>query len=315
MIPCFHGEGYSRQAIESVLAQSYSFIEVIVSDDGLSDSLRSFVGSRRYEDTRTIKYFSNIPPLGRLANYRALLHNYATGDYVVMLDGDDYFTDVHFISDAVKAFYDFPDLVIYASRVWRSDHRKPEAATKPKPVHTKGLGLLRELPAAQYFFAHMAAVYRRTLAIELDFYRDSSLSSDWESLYRLALTGRVLWSCDIVGVWRIHASNVSQCPDHNDSIACLAVWTRIFSEATLVGMSRPEAYGRRLIVQAFLFNGYLGQHFRQSPKSGLVFLKRVIQCQLDVFLVGCIATKVLPKAILGALGYFQFISQLVKRFK
>src|SRR6267142_1319008 len=53
VIPCHNQGNYLRQAIESVLSQDYSHIELIVLDDGSSDDtqavLASYVGRFHYE--------------------------------------------------------------------------------------------------------------------------------------------------------------------------------------------------------------------------------------------------------------------------
>lgn len=40
--------------------------------------------------------------MGRVRNYHNILYTHATGDWVVNLDGDDYYVDKTFISTAIK---------------------------------------------------------------------------------------------------------------------------------------------------------------------------------------------------------------------
>jgi hypothetical protein len=57
------------------------------------------------------------------------------------------------------------------------------------------------------FFSHMTTLYNRRKALALDFYRYDILSSDMESLLRLALCGNVVLSKRICGTWVGHANN------------------------------------------------------------------------------------------------------------
>lgn len=88
---------------------------------------------------------------------------------------------------------------------------------------------------------HLACVYRRRLAMELDFYRSSAISSDWESLYRLTTRGRVLFLSDVIGVWRIHSVNESQSVELGKHLENLKIWPSIYDEAVRAGMSRSMA--------------------------------------------------------------------------
>jgi len=94
-IPTYNQQQYISQAIDSVLMQDYPDLEVIVADDCSTDETEAIV--RKYKDIR-VKYFKNEKNIGRVANYRKSLYDYCTGDWVVNLDGDDYFTSPTFIS-------------------------------------------------------------------------------------------------------------------------------------------------------------------------------------------------------------------------
>ena len=43
IIPCYNHELYISKAIESVLAQTYKYIEIIVIDNGSTDGSRSII--------------------------------------------------------------------------------------------------------------------------------------------------------------------------------------------------------------------------------------------------------------------------------
>lgn len=85
-MPCFNAETYVREAIESVLRQTYTGVELIVVDDGSTDRSRAIVrGFGR--DVRLIEQENRGPFPARNRGVAA-----STGEYVAFLDADDYWT-------------------------------------------------------------------------------------------------------------------------------------------------------------------------------------------------------------------------------
>ncbi len=79
------------KAIASVLAQNYRDFELLIIDDGSNDETETFVCGLALRDER-IKYFKNEFNLGisKSRNRGVLL---ARGEYIAMLDSDDYWLD------------------------------------------------------------------------------------------------------------------------------------------------------------------------------------------------------------------------------
>jgi GT2 family glycosyltransferase len=74
------------RAIDSVLAQTHSRVEVILLDDGSTDGTRALVKAR-YGDDRRVRYFHQ-PNAGVTAARNAAL-KHVTGDFVAFIDSDD----------------------------------------------------------------------------------------------------------------------------------------------------------------------------------------------------------------------------------
>ena len=88
------------RAIDSVLAQSYPNIEIIVSDDGSTDNTYETI--KHYVEDELIVYVKNETPKGACVA-RNLALSVATGEYITGLDDDDEFTPDR-IEKLVKAF-------------------------------------------------------------------------------------------------------------------------------------------------------------------------------------------------------------------
>ena len=87
-IPTHNRANLLRRAIDSVLAQHYKNIEVIVVDDGSTDETPEMISG--YTNQGLITYLRNDSPLGAcLTRNRAI--EAANGKYITGLDDDDYF--------------------------------------------------------------------------------------------------------------------------------------------------------------------------------------------------------------------------------
>src|SRR5215471_18162147 len=84
-IPAYNGAEHLRDAIDSVLAQTYRPLEIIVVDDGSTDDTRAVCES--YGDCLKYYYQENDATMGAGARARAIAQ--AKGEWVALLDQDD----------------------------------------------------------------------------------------------------------------------------------------------------------------------------------------------------------------------------------
>lgn len=87
LVPVYNVEKYLVECVESVLQQTYQNFELILVDDGSTDSSGTICDEYAQKDSR-IKVFHK--PNGGLFHTRRYSEQFATGDYVVFLDSDDY---------------------------------------------------------------------------------------------------------------------------------------------------------------------------------------------------------------------------------
>jgi glycosyltransferase involved in cell wall biosynthesis len=81
----YNSSAYVRDAIESVLAQTYANIEYIVGDDCSTDNTWQII--QEYKDARIKKYRNEIN-LREYSNRNKAIEQ-ATGKYLIFIDGDD----------------------------------------------------------------------------------------------------------------------------------------------------------------------------------------------------------------------------------
>jgi glycosyltransferase involved in cell wall biosynthesis len=204
MIPAYNHAKYIAQAIESSLDQDYPNLEVIVSDDNSTDETSSII--QTYLKDPRLKFFRNEKNVGKHGNYRKLLYEYATGEWVINLDGDDYFIDSGFISTAALRIATNPNLVCVQGGIVVKDGNS-ESIICPAAEEISGYQLFLRFPKIK--FAHNGSLYKRDLACSIDAYRYDIIGEDMETFLRLYLHGDVALLDKPVAVWRKHDNNIS----------------------------------------------------------------------------------------------------------
>lgn len=83
----FNSEEYLKDSIESILCQTYSNFEFIITDDGSTDKSIDILNSFRDKDKR-ILLIKNLKNLGLTKNLNIMI-SLAKGDYIARMDSDD----------------------------------------------------------------------------------------------------------------------------------------------------------------------------------------------------------------------------------
>ncbi len=213
MIPTYNQESYLAEAIESCLAQDYADLEIIVADDCSTDGTPTV--ARRYQHYQRFVYVRNPENLGRVGNYRNTLLQHVHGEWVVNLDGDDYYTDRSFISDAVRDILSARNLGLDVVAYMGNHEMKrlmqwiPESRELPGGARCcSGATYFRQYAKAGQF-AHMSCLYHAATAKRLGGYTLDFVASDFHALMRVFLQGWVVLGAKNPGVWRVHGANAS----------------------------------------------------------------------------------------------------------
>lgn len=159
-LPVYNGEKYIEEALESIIAQTYANIEVIICDNASIDRTPEICSRYKLSDKR-IKYYKNHENLGAARNFNRAFH-LSRGKYFMWAPHDDIFSPV-FLEHAVDVLNKNPHVVLcYAQEVGinekgemigdrpyslKSDYTNPQDRFKYLLQHDRGsppiFGLMR----------------------------------------------------------------------------------------------------------------------------------------------------------------------------
>lgn len=116
VMPVFNHEKYVAHAIESVLMQKVNFkYELLIGEDCSTDGSREIIN--RYKDREGVKFFPRESNMHKLKINNALDLDLRTqGEYMIILEGDDYWTDPDKLQKQVDFLDAHPDYVMCAHR-------------------------------------------------------------------------------------------------------------------------------------------------------------------------------------------------------
>jgi glycosyltransferase involved in cell wall biosynthesis len=278
-IPTYNQSKYIIRAIESALAQDYKNLEIVISDDNSPDDTESVV-KKFIEDGNDdrIKYFKNKENLGILQNYKKSLYERLTGDWVINLDGDDFFVNSNFISAAmVMAVEDSSLVLIFGNycEFYESNSRRVDIRNKNLPKSMNGDDFLMRYAKGQTLWNHNSIIYKRDKAIKLGFYWDEVIPmNDWESFLRLIATGRVGYLEIISAAWVQHGANETRRLDLKKYLNNFVLIKGVADFATAFGMNKNAVH---LFLKNLMFRSACETciaYFRNRDFYGaLIFLR------------------------------------------
>jgi len=188
IIPTFNRADYLEKTLQSVLAQTYSHYEVVIVDDGSTDSTVQILQKWLSPTVRYV-YQEN----GERAKARNKGISMAKGDYITFVDSDDLFYPNHLELAAKNiSSYQFP-------LVYRQNYelRTPNGQLQCPPE------ILRSDPNIEIlkgnFFSCIGVFIHKNVAAEQLFCEDRRLSytEDWEYWLRLSVRYK-FYNCNVV---------------------------------------------------------------------------------------------------------------------
>jgi len=178
-IPVYNRENYIAQAIDSILAQTFTNFELLVIDDGSADNSVAIV--RSYSDPRIRLVCHEANGGVAVARNSAIVH--ARGEYLAFLDSDDWAYPQRLAKQV--AFLDsHPDYAAVGAWIeWMAEDGRPLGRIKRKPTSPDDIAALRLFQSG---IENSASMTRTQMLREHRHHEAYEISGDFDLWARLA---------------------------------------------------------------------------------------------------------------------------------
>jgi glycosyltransferase involved in cell wall biosynthesis len=266
IVNCYNGEKYLRQALNSVLAQTYDNWELIFWDNCSDDHSATIF--RSYEDTR-FKYFvaGSHTQLGEARNCAI---DKARGEFIAFLDVDDEWSRDK-LERQIPLFSDL-EVGLVCGNYWIKDEIDRKTTIRNKQPTPKGWVFAELLRKS---WVGILTVVVRKSAIERfkknPFDPNYHIISDYDLFIKIAMDWKFQSVDSPVACYRRHASNET----HNNRASHIVEWKRWLVAASNDSViwncttfkKRKESIAYMIGMDLWSLGRYLEalQHWWQTP--------------------------------------------------
>ena len=203
VVPCYNQANFLPEAIESVLAQTYGRVEVVVVNDGSTDDTAAVAS--RYERVRCISQLNGGQGAARNEGLKR-----ATGEYVLFLDSDD-----RLLPDALEigmqCLASRPGCVFAAGRCVYIGPAGGRRHTTYRPVIDRNHYL--NLLITNHIWTPGTVLFRTAVVRRLGGFKTTvSGAEDYDLYLRIARNHRIWCHENVVTEYRQHDTNFSRRP-------------------------------------------------------------------------------------------------------
>ena len=203
IINCYNGEKYLKEAINSVLKQTYKNWEIIFWDNQSSDKTASILKS--YKDKRIKYYYAKTHTTLYEARNQAYLKS--KGEFLCFLDSDDYYLN-NFIKKQLQLFEN-SDVGFSSVNHFYKDEKKKIFWVRFKKKMPEGF-ILDDL-LQDYSVCLSSLFIRRSVLPQLKAPFDNNYTyiGDFDLVIRLSAEFKMARSHEPLNVHRLHDNNLS----------------------------------------------------------------------------------------------------------
>ena len=261
IIPNYNYAQYLPQTLDSVLAQTYPHVEIIVVDDGSTDGSEAVL--REYSDR--VSSFQQQREGVSVA--RNLGVQKSSGQLIAFLDADDLWLPTK-LERQVQKFMEDPDLgLVHCGWAAIDKHGK---VSNPRLEGLEGWVAKELLMFRQAIHSSSGAVVTREVVEEIGgFDPRLSTSADWDFSYRVAIRRRVAFVPEVLFHYRLHGTNMSaniRLMEHDTLLA----FSKAFNSGNKeIQQLRRQSYGNlhMILAGSFFRAGQRADFARHALKS------------------------------------------------
>jgi len=200
------GEPYVREALRSVLTQTFTDFEVLVVDDASTDATVGVVEA--FDDPR-VRVLRNDRNLGQVPSLNRGMHE-ARGEYIARIDADDACLPAR-LARQVDVLDAEPRVCLVGTWMQAIDERGRRLGRLEKTL-TDFVDFLYHTLIMRVYVSHPAAMYRREPVLALGGYDEATGPSEDKDLWRKLVLERYEARIvpQILMLYRLHDRQLSQ---------------------------------------------------------------------------------------------------------
>lgn len=206
LLVTYNHASFVRRALSSIAMQDYGGdVEIIVADDASTDQTLNIIrGFGREEPRFGLRYLSSSKNVGITRNY-ARGFEACTGQYVAVLEGDDFWIDRRKLSSQVAFLEANRECSVSATNYYIFDEATASATLRT--VHSDGLRYLsvRDLIHDNVIGNFSTCMYRASALREIPGSVFEGVAYDWIVNLTLARKGQVGFLGSPMSVYRLHS--------------------------------------------------------------------------------------------------------------
>ena len=200
VIPAYNAGKFIRDALDSVVRQTFDDIEIIVVDDGSVDSTAEII--KEYFDRR-IRYFHQENSSQAVARNKGI--SLSQGEYVAFLDSDDMWHRDK-LEKQMRLFNNPSTGLVYS----RLEYLEPDIKTKSSPNNPCYRGKVFKKLLFGNFIPCSSVVLRKSVLDSKHMFRTCRKGvEDWDLWLRLSLITEFDYFGEPLVKYRSHAQSVS----------------------------------------------------------------------------------------------------------
>lgn len=200
IIPLYNKELSIKSTLDSVLKQTYQDFEVIVINDGSTDSSAKIIES--IDDDRIKLIHQKNQGVSAARNWG--IEN-ARNEWIALLDGDDLW-EINHLEEIYKMMVEFPDEKVYVTSFNFSDNRKLFKHLRSENVF-KIENYFKEAIKEYLIWTSVVVIHRSCFDVVGGFNTVLTNGEDLELWARLAHSFIIIKSCTVTAIYRVETEN------------------------------------------------------------------------------------------------------------
>jgi glycosyltransferase involved in cell wall biosynthesis len=207
LLVTYNHAAYIREAVDSVLSQDLvGDLELVIGEDCSTDGTRDILEEYVRRDPQEVRLFPRERNLGLAENLRRAWSE-CRGDYIAMLEGDDYWCKRRKLAQQVAAMDAHPDWTMCFHRIQVTNEAGRPPFLEPQEdnfPHETGLADILK----RNYIGNVSTMYRRGVVPKIPASLARVVHQDWPLHVLHARQGKIGYLPDVMGVWRHHAGSM-----------------------------------------------------------------------------------------------------------